>query len=191
MPESMQETQELPERSFGWSDMWVSPEHDPRDDSTLVGERAVLTGYLRNYRLTLELKCSGLDAEQLTRRSVPPSNLSLLGLLRHLTEVERYWFRNAMAGEDVPDLYVREGESDWDIDGAVAEEAVVEEAWQNWRAEVKYGEEFVAAAADFDLTAPDGENNLRDVLVHLIEEYCRHMGHADLIRERIDGRVGQ
>ncbi|GAB3738431.1 DinB family protein [Microlunatus parietis] len=191
MTESTQVAQELPERSFGWWDMWVSPEDDPRDDSTLVGERAVLTGYLRNYRLTLELKCSGLDAQQLARRSVPPSNLSLLGLVRHLTEVERYWFRKAMAGEDVPELYVREGEDDWDIDGAVADPAVVEEAWQNWRAEVKYGEEFVAAATDLGMNSPDGENNLRDVLVHLIEEYCRHMGHADLIRERIDGRVGQ
>lgn len=191
MAESTQETQELPERSFGWWDMWVSPEEDPRDDSTFVGERAVLTGYLRNYRLTLELKCSGLDAEQLARRSVPPSNLSLLGLVRHLGQVERYWFRTAMAGEDVPGLYDREGESDWDIDGAVADPAVVEEAWANWRAEVKYGEEFVAAATDLGMNGPDGENNLRDVLVHLIEEYCRHMGHADLIRERIDGRVGQ
>ncbi|MFC7622540.1 DinB family protein [Microlunatus sp. GCM10028923] len=191
MTEPTQETQELPERSFGWWDMWVSPEEDPRDDSTLVGEHAVLTGYLRNYRLTLELKCSGLDAEQLARRSVPPSNLSLLGLIRHLGQVERSWFRNVMAGEDAPNLYPNAAGEDDDIDGATADPAAVEEAWQNWRAEVQNAEAFVAAAPDFDLTDPKGENNLRDVLVHMIEEYSRHMGHADLLRERIDGRVGQ
>ncbi|HLT60571.1 MAG TPA: DinB family protein [Microlunatus sp.] len=182
--------EELPERSFGWWDMWVSEEEDPRTNEPLVGERAVLTGYLRNYRLTLELKCSGLDAEQLARRSVPPSTLSLLGLVRHLGQVERHWFRNALAGEDAPELYPHPDDSDWDFHGAAADPAVVEEAWQNWRAEVRNAEAFVDAAPDFDLTGPKGDN-LRDVLVHMIEEYARHVGHADLLRERIDGRVGQ
>src|SRR3954470_24355219 len=93
--------QDLPDRTFGWSDMWASPEDDPRTEEGPTDERSLLERYLRNYRLTLQLKCAGLDAEQLARRSVPPSNLSLLGLVRHLATVEHYWFRIALAGEDL------------------------------------------------------------------------------------------
>ena len=177
-----------PERQFGWWDMWASPEDDPRDEGPFVGERATLTGYLRNYRLTLELKTSGLDAEQLARRSVPPSTMSLLGLIRHLGQVERDWFRNTLVGEEAPKLYGEE--SDADFNGAAADPALVEEAWQKWRDEVAYAEAYVAAAPDMDHVGVNGDP-LRDVLVHMIEEYSRHLGHADLIRERIDGRIGQ
>src|SRR6516225_7452727 len=92
-------------RTFGWQNMFVSPEDDPRSDDGLGDERTTLTGYLRAYRLTLELKCSGLDAAGLARRSVPPSNLSLLGLVRHLTDVGRHWFRRALDGQDIGWVY--------------------------------------------------------------------------------------
>jgi uncharacterized damage-inducible protein DinB len=123
----------------------------------------------------------------MARRSVPPSTLSLLGLVRHLAEVERGWFRRRLAGQDAPKLY---GDEDADFDGAVPDPEVVAQAWAAWRAEVAFAERFVAEAPNLDLTGPDG-TVLREVLVHMIEEYARHNGHADFLRERIDGRVGQ
>ena len=95
-------------RTFGWQDMFVRPEEDPRSDDGFGDERGTLTGYLRVYRLTLELKCSGLDAAGMGCRSVPPSNLSLLGLVRHLTDVERNWFRRVLAGQDAGWLFQRD-----------------------------------------------------------------------------------
>ena len=133
------------------------------------------------------------NAEQLARRSVEPSTLSLLGLLRHMAEVERKWFRQRFAGQDVPNRYQSELEPDGDFDGAVADQAVVDEAWAAWREEVAFAEQFVHDK-DLDLVGRDGAGepiSLRELLVHMIEEYARHNGHADLIRERIDGRIGQ
>jgi hypothetical protein len=181
---------DLPSRRFGWWDMFVHPDEDPRTDGGFQGERATLVGYLRDQRLTLELKCSGLDAAELARRSVAPSNLSLLGLVRHLAEVERAWFRRRMAGLDAPRLYSSEADPDGDFDGAVPDPEVVAEAWTTWRAEVGFAERYVAEAPDLDVVGKEG-HVLREVLVHLIEEYARHNGHADFLRERIDGRVGQ
>ncbi len=178
---------QAPTRRFGWWDMFVHPDDDPRTDGGFKGERATLTGFLRDQRLTLELNCSGLDAAALARRSVEPSNLSLLGLVRHMAEVERNWFRRRLAGQDAPRLY---GEGDADFDGAVPDPEVVAAAWANWRAEVAFAERFAAEAPDLDLTGKEGDI-LREVLVHMIEEYARHNGHADFLRERIDGRVGQ
>jgi uncharacterized damage-inducible protein DinB len=174
--------------------MFVETDADPRENGPSLGdERATLAEYLRCHRLTLEMKCAGLDAEQLARRSVEPSTMSLLGLVRHLADVERYWFRMVLSGEDVPRLYRTEDNRDADFDGAVADDAVVAEAWDAWRAEVAYGERFVAGPTDLGAVAKhnDGEVSVREVLVHLVEEYARHNGHADLLRERIDGRVGQ
>jgi uncharacterized damage-inducible protein DinB len=172
-------------------DMWVDAEDDPRSEGGVGDERSVLTEYLRDYRLTLEMKCDGLDAEQLARRSVPPSTMSLLGLVRHLAQVEHNWFQRVLAGSDSPRPYTSESDRDLDFNGAVADPAVVEDAWATWRAEVANAERFVAEAPDFDVTDPKNEITLREVLVHMIEEYARHAGHADLLRERIDGRVGQ
>jgi uncharacterized damage-inducible protein DinB len=171
--------------------MWVDPSDDPRETGAdTPDERSTLVDYLRRYRLTLEMKCADLSAEQLARRSVPPSTMSLLGLVRHMSEVERHWFRRAMAGQDAPNLYCTRADRDADWDGAVADPAVVDEAWRVWRSEVAFADEYVAQAAD--LGAPgSGQVPLRDVLVHMIEEYARHCGHADLLRERIDGRIGQ
>jgi uncharacterized damage-inducible protein DinB len=171
--------------------MWADPSNDPRENGAeTVGERATLLDYVRRYRLTLEMKCADLDAEQLARRSVPPSTMSLLGLLRHMAEVEQHWFRREMAGHDAPKLYCSEADRDGDWNGAVPDAEVVDEAWRAWRAEVAFAEKFVADTADLG-TPGITQVPLRDVLVHMIEEYARHCGHADLLRERIDGRVGQ
>ncbi|GII54959.1 hypothetical protein Pth03_33480 [Planotetraspora thailandica] len=181
---------EEPARSFGWWDMFVHPDDDPRTDGGFQGERATLVGYLRDQRLTLEMKCAGLDADALARRSVEPSNLSLLGLVRHMAGVEQYWFRKRLAGQDVPRHYRTEDDPDADFNGAVPDPNVVAEAWDTWRAEVAFAERFVDEAPDLDLAGKEGAV-LREVLVHMIEEYARHNGHADFLRERIDGRVGQ
>ena len=185
-------------RSFGWWDMFVAPEDDPREDGEGVsGERSTLVSSLGDRRLTLEMKCAGLDAGAMARRSVEPSNLSLLGLVRHLADVERFWFRQVMAGQDAPRYYPRDPDRNA-FDGAVADPEVVALAWEHWRAEVAFAERFVTEAASLDvLGSVDGGSGekepieLRQVLVHMIEEYARHNGHADFLRERLDGRVGQ
>lgn len=180
------------QRRFGWENMFLHPEDDPRSEGGFDDETSILVNYLRDQRLTLELKCADLDAEQLARRAVPPSTMSLLGLVRHLAEVERGWFRRTMAGEDAPRIWRTEADPDADFDGAVADPAVVEEAWATWRAEVAYADRFVVEAADLGVTGHRGDLtiSLRELLVHMIEEYARHNGHADLIRERIDGVTG-
>lgn len=192
--ETRPDEQPLPERRTGWGDRFVGPEGDPRGEGGFDGERATLVGYLRNQRLTLELKCAGLDAEALARRSVPPSNMSLLGLVRHLAGVEQYWFREALAGEPAPPRHYRAGDDpDGDFNDAVADEEAVADAWKTWRCEVDFAERFVAAAPDLAVAGrhDDEAIALREVLVHMIEEYARHNGHADFLRERIDGRIGQ
>lgn len=178
------------------SNMWMEPAQDPRfaAGTELEGERATLLDYLRAYRLTLEMKCDGLSAEQLARRSVPPSTMSLLGLVRHMADVERNWFRRVMAQAGAPALYWSDDVEDADWAGAVADPAVVAEAWRSWREEVAFAEQFVSGSPDLSVRSPmpDGTTvALREVILHMVEEYARHLGHADLLRERIDGRVGQ
>jgi Protein of unknown function (DUF664) len=175
---------------------------DPREHRLRLGdERTTLVEALRCQRLTLEMKCAGLDAEAMARRAVEPSTMSLLGLVRHLAEGERATFRVLMAGHDVPRLFTSDMDRDGDFDGAVADPRVVAEAWEAWRAEVDFATRFVADAPTLDITGSDPLNqhgsggggliSLREVLVGMIEEYARHMGHVDLLRERIDGRIGQ
>lgn len=198
MPEPVSEFDaSLPDRwsaSTVHADMWVDPQDDPRDTGAeLPDERSVLTEYLRAYRLTLEMKCAGLDTGQLARRSVPPSTMSLLGLIRHMADVERAWFRRTMAGQDVPWLFRTAGDRDAAWNGAVPDSGVADRAWQAWREEVAFAERFMSETGDLGVhgTMRDGGTiSLREVLVHMIEEYARHCGHADLLRERIDGRVG-
>jgi uncharacterized damage-inducible protein DinB len=178
-------------------DMFIEPELDPRTEPPTTGsERDTLTGFLGWYRGTLELKCSGLDAEALACRPIGPSSLSLLGLVRHMADVERSWFRRVMAGLDAPPIFYSPEDRDGDFDNVRPDPALVAEAWQAWRAEIAFADQFVAAAPSLDLlaerTTSDGQRmSLRWVLNHMIEEYARHCGHADLIRELIDGAVGQ
>jgi uncharacterized damage-inducible protein DinB len=176
-------------------DMWVDTENDPRhQEEQPCGEMAVLVEYLDRYRQTLEMKCEGLDAEQMARRSVPPSSMSLLGLVRHLAKVEHSWTRRVMEGRmELPRLYRTEEDKDFDFNGAVADDAVVAEAWTAWRAEVAFAERYLEGVTDLGLVVPTrrGSISVREVLVHMVEEYARHNGHADLLRERIDGRIGQ
>lgn len=174
---------------------------DPREHGPRLGdERTTLVESLRCQRLTLEMKCAGLDADDMARRAIEPSTMSLLGLVRHLAEGERDTFRVMMAGQAVPRLYCTDTDRDGDFDGAVADPDVVESAWAAWRDEVRFAERFVEEAPSLDITGGDpmnhhgsggGDMSLREVLVGMIEEYARHMGHADLLRERIDGRLGQ
>jgi len=174
---------------------------DPREHGPRLGdERTTLVEALRCQRLTLEMKCAGLDATAMARRAVEPSTMSLLGLVRHLAEGERGTFRVMMAGHDVPRLYCSDTDRDGDFDGAVPDPVVVDDAWRAWHAEVDFATRFVAEAPSLDITGSDPENqhgsgggsmSLREVLVGMIEEYARHLGHADLLRERIDGRLGQ
>jgi hypothetical protein len=174
---------------------------DPRENGPRLGdERTTLAEALRRQRLTLEMKCADLDAQAMARRSVEPSTMSLLGVVRHLAETERATFRVLMAGQDVPRLFCSSTDRDGDFDGAVPDPQVVAQAWEAWRGEVDFATRFVAGAPSLDITGSDplnehgsggGPISLREVLVGMIEEYARHMGHVDLLRERIDGRIGQ
>ncbi|MER7045042.1 DinB family protein [Streptomyces jumonjinensis] len=173
-----------------YPDMWADPDDDPRDSVGIGpdGELATLQDFLTSYRMTLRMKCEGLDAEQLARRSVPPSTMSLLGLVRHLAEVERDWRNWISEGEPLPKLY---GERDADFDGAVAEQAEVDAAYAALEREQAATDAALAEHPDpSERLAKDGIA-VRELLVHRIDEYARHCGHADLLRECVDGRVGQ
>ncbi len=184
---------DVPER---WSkatvypDMWVDPDEDPRNSEGVSpdGELATLRDYLRNYRLTLQMKCEGLDPEKLARRSVPPSSMSLLGLLRHLAEGERAWRNWILPGDPAPKLY---GARDADFDGAVAEQALVEDAFADLAREQAATDAVLAEYPDLGARVGQRGIAVRELWVHRIEEYARHCGHADLLRECVDGRVGQ
>lgn len=184
---------DVPER---WSqasvypDMWADPTADPRNSDRVSpdGELATLQDYLRSYRLTLLMKCEGLNPEQLARRSVPPSTMSLLGLVRHLAEAERDWRNWFVPGEPAPKMY---GEGDADFEQAVGKQATVDDALDDLAREQAATD--LALAAHSDLAERIGDRGIavRELWVHRIEEYARHCGHADLLRECIDGRVGQ
>jgi Protein of unknown function (DUF664) len=184
---------DLPER---WSqasvypDMWADPDEDPRNSDGVGpdGELATLQDYLRHYRLTLQMKCEGLDPEKLARRSVPPSTMSLLGLLRHLAEVERDWRNWLLPGDAAPKLY---GAGDADFEGAVAEQSLVDGAFADLAREQTATDAVLAGYPDLGARVVQNGIAVRELWVHRIEEYARHCGHADLLRECIDGRVGQ
>jgi uncharacterized damage-inducible protein DinB len=157
-----------------------------------AGERETLTAFLDFQRATLAVKCAGLTAEQLRIQAVQPSSLSLLGLVRHMAEVERNWFRPVLEGEPMASIFAPG--LDWERSFADVSDADPDEALAAWEAECGHARNLVAAAPSLDATGDrDGRGNfsLRWVLVHLIEEYARHNGHADLLRERIDGATGQ
>jgi uncharacterized damage-inducible protein DinB len=163
-----------------------------------AAERPMLESWLEYHRATLALKCEGLDDEQLRLRSVPPSAMSLVGLVRHMAEVERYWFREVLSGERLPALYCTDDDRDADFNDV--DEASGTEAFAAWRTECDLARSIAARQPDLGASGarpgkesrPDSgrQISLRWILVHMIEEYARHNGHADLLRERIDGVVG-
>ncbi len=173
-----------------YTDMWADPDDDPRNNegASPDGELATLQDFLTNYRMTLRMKCEGLDPEQLARRSVPPSTMSLLGLLRHLAEAERDWLNWISDGDPLPKLY---GARDADFDEAVGDQAEVDAAYSALEREQAATDAALAEHPDLGERLGKDRIAVRELLVHRIEEYARHCGHADLLRERIDGRVGQ
>ncbi|GAB95952.1 hypothetical protein KILIM_029_00620 [Kineosphaera limosa NBRC 100340] len=171
----------------------VAEREDSRSDGPMLGgERELLEHWLDLYRESVLLKIAGLDAQALCRRAVPPSTLSLLGVVRHLSEVESYWLRCVLHDEDVPDLYATREHPDADFDDVDPANAARDIA--TYEAEVRRCRAEAARWPDLDspvLGRRGGkELNLRWILTHLIEEYARHLGHLDLLREATDGRTG-
>jgi uncharacterized damage-inducible protein DinB len=157
-------------------------------------ERATLTAFLDFQRATLAVKCDGLTDDQLRQLAVPPSRLSLLGIVRHMAEVERNWFRPVLSGEPMALIFAPD--LDWEAAFRDVAAADVPEAFALWQAECDNSRALVAATPSLDFKAlrgPQGRErfSLRWVLTHLIEEYARHNGHADLLRERLDGSTGE
>ena len=150
----------------------------------------MLVSWLDYHRATLEWKCNGLTDEQLRERSVPPSTMSLLGLVRHMAEVERNWFRRCLGGESVGGIYYSDDDPDGDFDNVAT--ADVANDFATWRHECELGRKAVEQASSLDITGVrrGHDVSLRWILVHMIEETARHAGHADLLREGIDGALG-
>jgi hypothetical protein len=152
-------------------------------------EREMLHDWLDWHRATLLGKCAGLDASRLAMRAVPPSNLSLLGLVRHLSDTERGWVRQTFRGEQIPDLYYRPDAPDADFDEV--DPAGAEADFERYRAECRAVDAALAGAAlDDTFTFREQTISVRWMWQHLVEEYARHNGHADLLREAIDGSAG-
>jgi uncharacterized damage-inducible protein DinB len=173
--------------------IWTAPPADRTDPDRLLGEREALEAWLDYHRDTLLHKCAGLTAAQLKQRPVPPSQLSLLGLVRHMTEVERWWFRIHAADQEMAFPYSSEGDEEADFSDLDAADPQADlEAFQREVAAARAAatpkglDDVVPSHGDH----PERVRNVRWIYVHMIEEYARHNGHADLIRERIDGVTG-
>lgn len=168
---------------------WVVPEAAPADEPFQGGEREMLQGFLQHERESLLLRCAGLTAEQLVIRSSPPSGLSLLGIVRHLTDVERIWFRIRFGRQDVTPQYRTTENPDGAFDHTQPERA--EEDLARYRAELALADSALGGLAlDDTYDSPRwGVMSLRWAYLHVIREYSGHCGQADLIRERIDGRT--
>jgi uncharacterized damage-inducible protein DinB len=174
------------------TEIWIAPPVDRAELSRTPGEREALDAWLDYQRDTLLLKCAGLTASQLKERPVPPSRLSLLGLVRHMTEVERWWLRIHAANIDLPFPYDPESIG---LDFEALDEADAAANIEAYRQEIEQARETMAGKQLDDVVPSHGHHpeqvrNVRWLYLHMIEEYARHNGHADLIRERIDGSVG-
>ncbi|MFI6825916.1 DinB family protein [Kribbella sp. NPDC050241] len=169
---------------------WTAPDVGRPDGSLTAPERELLQGYLNFYRTTLLFKCAGLTAEQLAERPSPPSNLSLLGLIRHLTKVERIWFRIHFADESPAEpLFAPELGKDADFE--LIDPAEAQTAYDGLIAEWKLSDDAAATRSlDDRFTFGGTESTLRMIYIHLVGEYARHCGHADLVREQLDGTTG-
>ncbi|GGY31123.1 DinB family protein [Streptomyces djakartensis] len=167
--------------------------NERRMPSTTADERTMLEGWLEFHRQTLARKCEGLGDEQLRFASAEPSPLSLMGLVRHMADVERSWFRRVLTNEDVAPLYWSDEDPDGDFHLAGTD--TYQEAHAVWQTEIETARRNAARFGLDDVSEGKhrrtGERfNLRWIYTHMIEEYARHNGHADLIRERIDGATG-
>lgn len=177
--------------------VWVLPQVQRVEPPLVAGERLALEAGLDYQRQTLLVKCAGLTADQLRQRAVPPSDLCLLGLIRHMARVERLWFQQALDRRDVDALYRSAAFPSGDFD--CTDDADAEADFATLVAEIDTARE-IAATHSLDDRLEDSFVNprtgfsaptdLRWVYIHMIEEYARHNGHADLLRERIDGAVG-
>lgn len=169
---------------------WTAPDAPRTDEPTTGAELPMLEGWLDWHRATMLQKAAGLTAEQLKTAAVEPSNLTLLGLLRHMTEVERSWFRTRAAAQPVGAVYCTDDNPDGDFDDVA--DADAEANYAAYLAEIEEARKAVAGLPlehEFS-TSRRRAISLRWVYLHMIEEYARHNGHADFLRERIDGRTG-
>ncbi len=170
---------------------WTFPTIDRVDPPAAGDEAALLAGFLDFHRQTLMWKCSGLTPDQLALRPVPSSSMSLLGLVRHLTDVERYWFREVVAGQAVSFFYWGNPDRDSDFDDVDLADAARD--CQRFIDEIEHSRTVAATGLDTLVGDPRDEvrHPFRWVMVHMIEEYARHNGHADLFREAVDGATGE
>ncbi|MFI2642550.1 DinB family protein [Streptomyces sp. NPDC018610] len=164
-----------------------------REPAQNADERTMLEGWLDYHRQTLAWKCEGLTDEQLRTAAVAPSGLSLLGLVRHMAEVERGWFRTVLTGEDAGPIYCTDEDRDGDFHVTAADTWA--EARATWQAEIEAARRNAAGRGLDDLSEGRGRTSgepfsLRWIYTHMIEEYARHNGHADLLRECLDGATG-
>ncbi|UVI37505.1 DinB family protein [Brevibacterium spongiae] len=176
-----------------YPNMWIDPADDPRntDGRSPDGELATLLDFIRDYRLTLVMKCHGLSLEQLALKSVPPSTMSLLGLIRHMTDVERDWRNWITDNEPEPALY---GSLDkaFDLSEVTTDDdSTLTATFDLLRREQDATDTEISRHDDLGTRLGRAAIAVRELHVHRIEEYARHCGHADLLRECIDGRTGQ
>jgi uncharacterized damage-inducible protein DinB len=174
------------------TEAWTAPQAERADPRRILGERQALEAWLDFHRDTLLLKCAGLTADQLKERAVPPSRLSLLGLVRHMTEVERWWFCMHAANADLPFPYDPDQTGQ---DFEALDEADAAANIEAFKQEIGHARAAVAEKQLDDVVPSRGDHpertrDIRWIYLHMIEEYARHNGHADLIRERIDGVTG-
>ncbi|MGC1184449.1 MAG: DinB family protein [Candidatus Dormiibacterota bacterium] len=167
------------------------PETTP-DPAFNGDERTILNGFLEDQRKVLAWKCQGLSEAQLKEAAAPPSNLTLLGLVRHMAEVERGWFRKNLAAEPIGDIWCSETRPEADFEDLA--EADVAEAFSVWEEECRRARDILKNVESLDVTfitqRSKTQMSARWMVNHMIEEYSRHNGHADLLRERIDGTTG-
>ena len=159
------------------------------DPGFMAGERVMLEGWLEFHRDTLRWKIEGLDDDQLKQRSVPPSTMSLLGLVRHMADVELNWFQRVLAGQQVPGIFWSDDDLEGEFDGV--DDAVASDDVATWQAQIETARSLAGSRGLDDTGVRHGEPcSLRWIYLHMIEEYARHNGHADLLRQCIDGATG-
>jgi hypothetical protein len=171
---------------------WTAPAIERIKAPYIATEREMLQRWLGFHRQTLLTKCAGLTGAELKTAAVEPSTLTLLGLVRHMAEVERWWFRIRGAGESLGDLYCSDERPDGDFDDVADADPAADLA--AYERECAAADAAMAGRSLDDTFLHAGravEISLRWVYIHMIEEYARHNGHADLLRERIDGLTGE